>query len=153
VSWTNPRTWVLGELITETLLNTHVRDNLLFLKANPVLSEQTTMSRFDVSGSDLVCLTLSSVAVGSDVGAVYVEAWGPALQGAAYLSDGTNYLSSAEGSGGGWYMRSRDLAWGGTTNTVTLHLVSTGAGAMYSTLAAWDFNSITPTVLRMVRSY
>jgi hypothetical protein len=30
--WTTPRTWVRGEIATESLLNTHVRDNLLHLK-------------------------------------------------------------------------------------------------------------------------
>lgn len=30
--WTPPRTWAVGELVTAGLLNTHVRDNLEFLK-------------------------------------------------------------------------------------------------------------------------
>lgn len=32
MSWTNPRTWVKGELVTADLLNAHLRDNLLALK-------------------------------------------------------------------------------------------------------------------------
>lgn len=31
--WTAPRTWNVGELVTAGLLNTHLRDNLEFLKA------------------------------------------------------------------------------------------------------------------------
>lgn len=31
--WTPPRTWNVGELVTAGLLNTHLRDNLEFLKA------------------------------------------------------------------------------------------------------------------------
>lgn len=31
MAWTTPRTWVAGEVLTSTLLNTHVRDNLNFL--------------------------------------------------------------------------------------------------------------------------
>lgn len=31
-AWTTPRTWATGEVVTETMLNTHVRDNLLHLK-------------------------------------------------------------------------------------------------------------------------
>lgn len=31
--WTLPRTWNVGELVTAALLNTHVRDNLEYLKA------------------------------------------------------------------------------------------------------------------------
>ncbi len=29
MAWTNPRTWIVGEIVTAALLNTHVRDNLL----------------------------------------------------------------------------------------------------------------------------
>lgn len=31
MAWTSPRTWVNGETVTHTLLNTHIRDNLDFL--------------------------------------------------------------------------------------------------------------------------
>lgn len=30
-SWTNPRTWVSGELVTAVLMNIHLRDNLQYL--------------------------------------------------------------------------------------------------------------------------
>lgn len=30
--WTSPRTWTTGELVTKTIMDTHVRDNLLALK-------------------------------------------------------------------------------------------------------------------------
>lgn len=35
MAWTDPRTWVTGELVTASLLNTHLRDNLNFLKDRP----------------------------------------------------------------------------------------------------------------------
>lgn len=34
MSWTTPRTWVAGEIVTAALLNTHVRDNESVLKTN-----------------------------------------------------------------------------------------------------------------------
>jgi hypothetical protein len=34
MAWTTPRTWVAGELVTEGNLNTHLRDQLLFLKTS-----------------------------------------------------------------------------------------------------------------------
>lgn len=34
--WTAPKTWAVGELVTASLLNTHLRDNLDFLKSPPV---------------------------------------------------------------------------------------------------------------------
>ncbi|RMF81298.1 MAG: hypothetical protein D6737_05470 [Chloroflexi bacterium] len=33
--WSPPRTWVTGELVTADILNTHIRDNLDFLKDPP----------------------------------------------------------------------------------------------------------------------
>lgn len=38
MAWTTPRTWVSGELVTAALLNTHVRDNLSYLKDVPALN-------------------------------------------------------------------------------------------------------------------
>jgi len=32
VDWTPPRTWVDEETVTHTIMNTHVRDNLKYLK-------------------------------------------------------------------------------------------------------------------------
>lgn len=32
MSWTAPRTWVTGETLTSTLMNTHLRDQLAYLK-------------------------------------------------------------------------------------------------------------------------
>jgi hypothetical protein len=32
MGWTSPRTWVVAEVVTAALLNTHVRDNLTYLK-------------------------------------------------------------------------------------------------------------------------
>lgn len=35
MAWTTARTWVSGELVDETILNTHIRDNLNALKTPP----------------------------------------------------------------------------------------------------------------------
>lgn len=37
MAWTSPRTWVAGETITASIMNTHVRDNLNYLNARPQL--------------------------------------------------------------------------------------------------------------------
>jgi hypothetical protein len=34
MAWTAPRTWVAGETVTATMMNAHVRDNLLVLKTS-----------------------------------------------------------------------------------------------------------------------
>jgi len=37
MAWTTPRTWVSGEVLSKTNLDTHVRDNLNYLKLNIAL--------------------------------------------------------------------------------------------------------------------
>ncbi len=32
MAWTAPRTWTTGELVTKTILDTHIRDNEIYLK-------------------------------------------------------------------------------------------------------------------------
>lgn len=50
ISWTAPRTWTTGEVVTATIMNQHVRDNLLDLDArttvvgDTVLTSQATSS-------------------------------------------------------------------------------------------------------------
>ncbi len=37
-TWTDPKTWVTGELVNATALNTHLRDNLIYLKERGAFS-------------------------------------------------------------------------------------------------------------------
>lgn len=73
MAWTTPRTWVTGELVTATIMNTHIRDNLNALKAPPTdshvvneASDYTTTSTsfVDVDATDLA-LTITTT--GGDV--------------------------------------------------------------------------------------
>lgn len=44
-SWTNPRTWTIGEKVTKVIMDTHVRDNLNYLKEqiDSILASITTV--------------------------------------------------------------------------------------------------------------
>lgn len=44
MAWTAPRTWVAGELVTASLLNTHIRDNELYLKDAPTFDGNVTIT-------------------------------------------------------------------------------------------------------------
>jgi hypothetical protein len=44
MAWTAPRTWVNTELVYDTIMNTHVRDNLAYLKASPTFDGNVTVS-------------------------------------------------------------------------------------------------------------
>lgn len=73
MTWTTPRTWVTGELVTSTIMNAHVRDNLDALKAPPTEhyeanegSDYTTTSTSLVD-VDSTNLALSLTTYGGDV--------------------------------------------------------------------------------------
>jgi hypothetical protein len=71
--WSSPRSWSVGELVTAALLNTHLRDNLEFLKTPPtasyVLNESsdytTTSTSFVNVDNTKLALTITSA--GGDV--------------------------------------------------------------------------------------
>ena len=73
MAWTAPKTWVVGDPLTATDLNTHIRDNLLALKSPP-----TTLIRLDEASDytttstsfvmiDATKLNLSLTTTGGDV--------------------------------------------------------------------------------------
>lgn len=67
--YTTPRTWVASELVTASILNTHVRDNLDYLKARPVarvsdldgtVTSTTSTSFVDMTGASVSITTSGS---------------------------------------------------------------------------------------------
>jgi hypothetical protein len=65
VSWTAPRTWVTDEIVTSSLLNTHVRDNLLSV-AHPY---DYAPADVDVTNTTTETSLWSKVITGGDMGA------------------------------------------------------------------------------------
>lgn len=69
MAWTTPRTWVFAELVTESHLNTHVRDNLNILKTsiddNGKIRAISSTYFASLDGSALTGLTESQIADGS----------------------------------------------------------------------------------------
>lgn len=54
MAWTTPRTWVVGELVTAALLNTHLRDNLDALpRASDTAAVDTSQTTTSTSYTDL----------------------------------------------------------------------------------------------------
>ena len=55
MAWTAPRTHTVGELITASILNTHIRDNLLYLKGNAgtITFDAAIVTAFNVDGVDI----------------------------------------------------------------------------------------------------
>ena len=81
MAWTAPRTWVVGEVLTAALLNTHLRDNLLETAPAKVTTAEdilvatagNALKRLG-KGSDAEVLTLTAGAVGWAAGAAPVTA-------------------------------------------------------------------------------
>jgi len=73
MAWTTARTWVAGELVTASMMNTHVRDNLNALKAPPTdlhnadegADWSTTSATF--TAIDATDLSLSLTTTGGDI--------------------------------------------------------------------------------------
>lgn len=173
MAWTSPRTWAVSEFVTAALLNTHVRDNLLFLKSDPLIGSATgTTTTESVAGAgSTTVLTISSLAIPSDVGAVYVEAWAPAfgystpsttgwyqcrieeatagILGRGGVTSGLDQRINSATSAGyhPLYMRTADLSWAGSTRTITLKIESSSCAARM--VAQTD----SPITMRVVRSY
>ena len=171
MAWTAPLTWTVGQLVSAANLNTHVRDNLLFLKSNPVISEVTSTTVVTTENTPLQVLTTGSVAIPADVGAVYCEAYAASY---GYESPGGTFwwqariqevtagvlrvagVNSATDqrftSGVGdmrfpLYMRTTELAWAGTSRTVNLVIDSAGCITRITGMAT------SPITLRIVRAY
>jgi hypothetical protein len=87
VSWTTPRDWTTGEIVTAAMLNINVRDNTLAL-AHPLLYEQTTRDVVNTTAET----TLASVIVPSGVSVPFylaVDIWGDLLYDATVDSQMT----------------------------------------------------------------
>jgi len=56
MAWTTPRTWVAGELVTATMLNAHLRDNLNYLYGGDTGSWTPSVT-FDTPGNLSIAYT------------------------------------------------------------------------------------------------
>jgi hypothetical protein len=171
LAWTAPLTWTVGQLVSAANLNTHIRDNLLFLKSSPVISEVTSPTVVTTENTPLQVLTTGAVAIPADVGAVYCEAWassyGYEIPGGTFTWRATldeasagqlrmagvnadidqRFTSGVSDMRFPLYMRTTELLWAGTTRTVSLNIDSTGCVTRITGTAA------SPITLRIVRAY
>ncbi len=68
MGWTAPRTWVAGEIVTASLMNSAIRDNLLYIKGvGQVPTIQSGLTIDNSLGSERLLLPLLSTAECSTV--------------------------------------------------------------------------------------
>lgn len=70
MAWTSPRTWISGELVTASLLNTHVRDNELYLKDAPTFDGNVTITGTTTHTGAVSCSSTLAVSGASTVAAL-----------------------------------------------------------------------------------
>lgn len=75
-TWTAPRTWSAGELVTAAMLNAHVRDNLEWLKGRPIDTQQDFDGTFFAASTASWATTGADVAITTTGGRVMVVAFG-----------------------------------------------------------------------------
>ncbi len=64
MSWTTPRTWVATEVVTATLMNAHVRDNLAYLMTRPQAATALDIdSQFTTTASTFAAIHSSVMAL------------------------------------------------------------------------------------------
>ena len=72
-TWSSPHSWSVGELVSASLMNQHLRDNLEFLKTPPtglyILNESSdyTTTSTSFANVDNVKLALSIISAGGDI--------------------------------------------------------------------------------------
>lgn len=76
MAWTTPRTWAANELVTATLLNAHLRDNLNALKSPPSDNIVTVASAFSTSSTSFVTITDAEAECTTAGGRLLISAFG-----------------------------------------------------------------------------
>lgn len=96
MAWTAPRTWTTGEVLTAALLNTHVRDNELFLFASdPSFYHQNLIEQAVTKGLGILgAATNATLATADQVGAGFVVVLG-ATGAISCDASGTNAIHGA----------------------------------------------------------
>ena len=113
MAWTTPRTWVAGETVTDTIMNTHVRDNLAYLGTGIIrLSVNTTaVGNVGAGEDDLITYTLPAATLGVDGMGVRITAFGQTANNANaknlkmyFGSTALSTITLETSSAGGWVL-------------------------------------------------
>lgn len=134
--WTAPRDWITGQVVTETDLDTHVRDNLRYLKGLDGaidLNNQVTAPRLVASNAAANAISEFSFTAGTKT--VNLGVGGPSAGGFAnafYVYD-TTFGTVLFHNGGKWGF--------GTANPQgRIHAYGSTGGALF-----WDFDGLSST--------
>lgn len=157
MAWTTPRDWTNGELVTEAIMDTHVRDNLKAITewttytptwtatgGTPTIGNGTIVGRYVKAGN--LCHVWMFLSIGSTTSLGTTTAWRLALPAAAIQP--TTLTASILDAGTTYYIGAALIAVGGST---TVQVVTHGSGndVSYNQPMTWAASDI----LRISGSY
>jgi hypothetical protein len=130
MAWTTPRTWVDGETVSQTEMNTHVRDNLGYLYDEKVA---------EINGYIVGPIEKCTVSATAATGTINFDAITQSVL--YYTTDAAaNWTLNVRGSSG---TTLNALLATGQSITITF-LVTQGASAYYQSALQVDGGSVTP---------
>jgi hypothetical protein len=162
VAWTAPRTWVIAELVTAAMLNTHLRDNLLELAPTKVTTAEdlikgngaNALARHAVGAVGEWLAILAGPLIGYQAQTAAPVAGLVAFFNLAACPTGWTEVTGARGrtvvglpSGGtlsGTVGTAMTNLSGRTISTVTSHTHDVGSLSLVSTTHTHDFTSGAP---------
>lgn len=96
MAWTTPRTWVAGEVVTASLMNTHVRDNLDALRAGGIAVASQAAQDFIYASSATQFARVA--AVSGRIPRYSGSAWGMILPIATWLVTNATETTTTSGT-------------------------------------------------------
>lgn len=129
MTWTAPRTWVAGEVVTAALLNAQIRDNMLVLATTPDIDDFTSSGTYTKP---------------ADLKWAVAEVWGGGASGSSAGTASAGQSAMGAGGGGGGYCRKLYAASGlSSTESVTVGVGGSGNSGAGNAGTASTFKSQT----------
>lgn len=143
MAWTSPKTWSADELVTNTMLNTHLRDNLNYLKAKPygkasLATQITTASTsFTDTGLSVAVTPAGEAIIASFTGVV-------GISGGSQCQFDIDVNGTRQGGTDGLVC----VVTSGTVESVALTIIVDGLtpGNLYTIKVQWKVNAGTGTL-------
>ena len=137
MAWTAPRTWVTNEVVTAANMNTHVRDNLSYLKGETDKMAEFVIDSTELSG-DTASVTFTSISASYDILRLAYEA----RTDNAATSDSLLLTFNNDTGNNYYYIINRLLETNHIASAVratsSIVLACTGANSPANSFACWD---------------
>lgn len=132
MTWTFPKTWFAGELVTADLLNTHLRDNLNALHARPKASYAANTCSYSTSSASMVNVDSTNLELSIDTtgGDVLVLVMATVQINGTYWTDRVNLGVTCDGELGG--VRPQVTRLGSNDNKINVFF-----SVVFSDLTIW----------------